>query len=173
MSPVSTCGESLRNIIDCSKPEGGSINNYVNEVSAPFSYQGVDDLVGEMARNDYIAMIDIKDAYRAINIHPSDRPCQAIIWDFGSGEEVSFENRLCMGLSFSPFIFNDISDFIVRCGMREGVASCINYLDDFAVLRGTTNECSINQGIIMVILHRMDFYLSYPKLLASYMIFGD
>ena len=73
-------GDCYRAIIDCSKPSGYSVNNFVYQVCTKSSYNGVDDLVGNMKDFDYIATIDIKDAYRAIWIHPSDRPRQGIIW---------------------------------------------------------------------------------------------
>ena len=41
--PKST-SEVLCTILDCSKALGKAVNNYVDEVSSTFSYQGVDDL---------------------------------------------------------------------------------------------------------------------------------
>ena len=87
-----------------------------------------------MKRFDFIAIIDIKDAYRAIFIHPSDRPRQGILWDFGDGPQFYLDNHLSMGLSSSPYIFSKISDFVIRCGIRAAVPTIVNYLDDFAVL---------------------------------------
>ena len=64
--------------LDCIKPAGRSVNNYVDEVSQQFSYLGLNDLITMFIKGDFIANIDIKDAYRAISIHPSD---QAMQWD--------------------------------------------------------------------------------------------
>ena len=94
-----------------------------------FSYLEVDDLVRDMLRFDFVATIDIKDTYRVINVHRLDRPRQTNLWDLGQGPELFFDNRLCMGLSSNPFIFNRISDFEVRVAWRQDVAQCVNYFD--------------------------------------------
>ena len=78
-------GAGYKIIVDCSKPEGESVNNHVSDIVEKFSYLRVGELAENMNRGDYIAITYIKDAYRAITIHPSDRPRQAICWDFGEG----------------------------------------------------------------------------------------
>lgn len=65
-----------------------------------------------------IIVVDIKDAYPVLSIQPDDRPMQGIKWDFDRGAELFLDNRLCMGLSSSPFIFTQISNFVARCGAR-------------------------------------------------------
>ena len=71
--------------------------------------------------------MDIKDAYRAVHIHPADRPKQGLLVTID--EEINYfvDNRQCMGLSLSPYIFSKISEFIVRYTNREGVTTVINY----------------------------------------------
>ena len=91
--PTST-GDGLRTIMDCSKPADHSVNNFVDEISKTFSYKGVDDLVYNMREYDFIATLDIKDTHRAMSIHPSDCPFQAIRWDMGGGADLYFDNRL-------------------------------------------------------------------------------
>ena len=39
-------------------------------------------LMDFMQRGDYLAMVDIRDAYLADSIHPRDQDCQGIFWDF-------------------------------------------------------------------------------------------
>ena len=65
-----------RCVIDCSRPKGSSINNHTEEVSIKFKYNSVDNLVDFLEIGDFMSTIDLKDAYRALAIHPSDRPKQ-------------------------------------------------------------------------------------------------
>ena len=73
--------EGYRCVVDCSKAYNLSVNNYVDEVSQTFSYKCADNLVEQIVASDYIAIVGIKDAYRAVSIHPSDRQRQGILWD--------------------------------------------------------------------------------------------
>ena len=76
--------------------------------------------------------IDIKDAYRMASIHPDDRNCQGLHWDFAEGVSTYLkDNRLCMGLSSSPYVFSKILDFVVCCANRESITRVLNYLHDF------------------------------------------
>ena len=70
-----------------------------------------------------------------------------------------------MGLSSSPFVFSKISDFVVRCLIREGFLECINYLDDFCIIERTQERCSEGQWTLVQILRRLGFYINYKKLL--------
>ena len=124
----------FRAIVDCSRPDGVLVNNYTDSCKATFSYNSVQDVTELLIEGDYLATIDISNAYRAVNIHPLCRDRQGLTWDFGNGVVNLRDNRLCMGLSSSPYVFAKISDFIVRCLVREGFGECVNYLDDFCVI---------------------------------------
>ena len=57
--------------------------------------------------------IDTKDTYRVVSIHPDDWSHQGLHWDFAEGVNTYLkDNRLCMGLSSSPYVFSKISDFL-------------------------------------------------------------
>ena len=154
-----------RAIVDCSRPRGSSVNDFTDAVSVKFSYNSVDDVVEFMEQGDYMSTIDIKDAYRAVSIHPRDRERQGLHWVF-QGRDCTYmrDNRLCMGLSSSPYVFSKISDFIVRCAMREGVRRVVNYLDDFCIISATLSEGCLFQERLIAILRRMGFYISFKKL---------
>ena len=69
-----------------------------------------------------------------------------------------------MGLSSSPYVFSKISDFVVRCLVREGFEECVNYLDDFCVVSQTRVSCTAAQRALLTILRRLGFYVSFKKL---------
>ena len=58
-----------------------------------------------MQHNDALATVDISNAYRAVNTHPDSKELQGLSWDFGKGTIFWRDNRLCMGLSSSPYVF--------------------------------------------------------------------
>lgn len=158
-----------RAVVDCSRPYGSSVNNATESVCNKFSYQSVDDVVAKLEIGDYLCSIDIKDAYRAVAIYPGDRTKQGLRWRFAGEDSDTYlrDNRLCMGLSSSPFIFNKLSDFVVRCAAREGADRVINYLDDFCVIGGSEEDATRSQAKVLAILRRLGFYVSYKKVVAA------
>ena len=156
-------GAGVRSIVDCSKPAGYSVNDHTDEVLVHFSYNSIDDVVENMSVNDYISTVDVADAYRAVSIHPTDRRKQGLRWNFGQGDKYLCDNRLCMGLSSSPYIFSKVSDFIVRCTVREGCNYVLNYLDDFAIVNSTCQEGRRDQMRLISVLSRLGFSISYKK----------
>ena len=159
--------DDYRAIVDCSSPEGDCVNEHTAGCRANFSYNSVESVTEIMQRGDYLATVDISNAYRAINTHPMSREKQGLAWDFGSGLVYLRDNRLCMGLSSSPYVFSKISDFVVRCMVREGYRLCINYLDDFCVVARTESDCLSAQWALVRILRRLGFYVSYKKLVSA------
>lgn len=158
-------GESdFRAIVDCSMPEGTCVNGFTDSCRAKFTYNSVESVTNGLQSGDYMATIDIKDAYRSISIHPRCREKQGLVWDFGDGITYLRDNRLCMGLSSSPYVFSKISDFVVRCLVREGYTECINYLDDYCVTARSRLACIKTQSVLVSILRRLGFYISYKKL---------
>ena len=53
-------GEGYQCVVNCSKPQELSVNNFVDQVCQTFSYKGIDDLVKEIITDDFIAVVDIK-----------------------------------------------------------------------------------------------------------------
>ena len=154
---------SIRVIIDCSAPKAGNINQYVNTISEKFSYKTVDDVADNITRGQYMCTVDIKDAYRALHIHPDSSKYQGLAWDFGEGKVYLRDNRLCMGISSAPYTFNRTSDFVVRCLARAGYSNCVNYLDDFCIWEDTREECAAAQRALIRILRHLGFYVSFKK----------
>ena len=156
----------FRAIVDCSNPDSFSVNSFTQDCKIPFHYRSLQDVTDLLQENDFLSTVDISNAYRAVHIHPTCRNRQGLSWDFGEGLIYLRDNRLCMGLSSSPFVFSKISDFIVRCLVREGFSECINYLDDFCLIGRTKEMCREMQWTLINILRRVGFYVSYKKVVA-------
>ena len=156
--------DDFRAIVDCSSPSGTCVNDHTWSCRTKFSYNSVDSITEFLQEGDHLATVDISNAYRAVNTHPDSRIRQGLAWDFGAGTCYMRDNRLCMGLSSSPFVFSKISDLVVRCLCREGFTQCINYLDDFCLVDREVATCEASQRELIAILRRLGFYISFKKL---------
>jgi len=66
-----------RLILDLSSPEGRSVNDGINPDLCSLSYVSIDDAaraVVKAGRGALLAKVDIKSAYRIVEVHPEDRP---------------------------------------------------------------------------------------------------
>ena len=156
--------DDFRAIVDCSSPSESCVNDHTGTCRTKFSYNSVDMVTDMLIRHDALATVDISNAYRAVSTHPDCRERQGLAWDFGEGLTYLRDNRLCMGLSSSPYVFSKISDFVLRCLVRAGYPECVNYLDDFCLLGRDALSCRDAQQMLVLILRRLGFYISFKKL---------
>ena len=89
---------------------------------------------------------------------------QGLKWKL-DGEEIYLrDNRLCMGMSSSPYVFSKMSNFIVRAAQRRGCDRVVNYLDDFCIINATKEGCTRDQLELVAVLRHMGFDISFKKL---------
>ena len=86
-------------------PTGFCVNKFTDQCQTNFSYNSVGSVTKLLQPGDYLPTLDISNAYRAVNIHPSCRERQGLSWDFGDGLTYLRDNWLYMGLSSSPYVF--------------------------------------------------------------------
>lgn len=70
---------------------------------------------------------------------------------------------LCFGLKCAPYIFIQLSNFVVRCMHRSGVVSVINYLDDYMIFGRSWEECQHFQQVLIHLLSFLVFWASWHK----------
>jgi len=73
-----------RLIVDLSSPEGHSINDAIQKNLCAVSYTSMDHAVviaRSLGRGCLLAKLDLKEAYRAVPIHPSDQRLLAVSWN--------------------------------------------------------------------------------------------
>lgn len=133
---------TYRPITDCSRPLEFSINSYMENAARVFKYQCVDYVCELMNPGDYSATIDISAAYRSVSVFPSYWTCQGIRWNINGVEKFLVDTRLCFGLRSAPYIFTQISNFVVRAMARRGIFKMANYLDDYIVFAPTCQLAS-------------------------------
>ena len=168
---------SIRPITDCSRPPGRSVNDSCASLYKTFKYKSVDNLIDMLVPGDFLSVVDIKAAYRAVPVHPSQRQYLGIAWS-EQGQCFYFEdNRLCFGLRSGPYYFNLLSCMIHDILRWDYGIEIVNYLDDFATRAPTHEACMYNQNCIIHLLRYLGFHIAWGKLSAPsttavYLILG-
>ena len=73
-----------RLIVHLSAPEGNSVNNGISSELSSVCYASIDDAVffiRHLGGGCLLAKLDLMEAYRAVQVHPSDQPLLAVKWD--------------------------------------------------------------------------------------------
>ena len=156
-------GQGVRLIHDCSRPAGASVNDY-----APLervSFQTFDDAVKLLTPGCYLAKVDLKNAFRSVKVHPSNRDALGLKWVFAGDKEATYLIDTCMpfGARRAPSIFHRISQSIKRMMRRRGFDCIVVYLDDFLVVAKTLEECSKIQAILIDLLRKLGFQINWKK----------
>lgn len=152
-----------RPITDCRQPLHESINNFMNYTHQPFGYKTVDDVTKMLYPGAFTATVDIAAAYRTIPINPKQRKFQGVRWRVDGRLRYMVDTHMCFGLKCAPFIFTQIGNFVVRCMQRRGYTSVINYIDDFICVGSTFQECQHVQKVLINLLIRLGFRISWDK----------
>ena len=159
MGAVPKSSGGYRPITDASKPDGLSINNFMEKTFSTFKYESVDK------ESEYMAVTDITSAYRSVMVRPCDRTRQGLQWEING--EVTFikDNFVSFGTRVAPYIFSRITDAVARYMCARGYF-CVNYLDDFLVKGPDYKTCRDAQLLLHKVLRSLGFYISYKKILS-------
>ena len=156
----------LRPITDCRRPEGVSINNYMNTTCQEFTFLKLDEVADYMTPNCWFAVLDLKAAYRSVHIAPQDRTHQGFMWNWDGQERYFLDNRLCFGLKCAPYIFSRLTEFIVRSMGRRGGQGVFGYLDDFLVVADSREECLSKLYMLIALLRNLGFGIAWDKIIS-------
>ena len=79
----------IRHITDCSRPmpKSISVNNFCEEILEDFQYKSADNVMFMLREGVYMAVVDIKSAYRAVPIYPGHRRYLGLKWEV-NGETI-------------------------------------------------------------------------------------
>lgn len=138
-----------RLILDLSYPPGRSVNDGVAKELSSLRYASVDDaarIVSQMGPGTQLAKIDIAHAYRNVPVHPDDRYLLGMQWE----NHIYIDTALPFGLRSAPKIFSAISDTLEWILLRQGMSSCLHYLDDFLTMGAAdSDECYRNLELML------------------------
>ena len=73
MGAVPTPDGGIKPITDCSMPRDISVYNFRDNITEDFQYKSVDNVLAKLQEEDYIAVVDIKSAYRAVPVFSDHR----------------------------------------------------------------------------------------------------
>lgn len=73
------------------------------------------------------------------------------------------DTRLCFGISCAPYIFQTISNFVVRCMKRRGFIKIFAYLNDYILLDASFEQCARAQLTLIGLLHSLGFVIAWKK----------
>ena len=125
--------DKWRLIVDLSSPRGYSINDAISGDLCSVSYTSVDDavrLICTLGRGCLLAKLDLREAYRAVPVHPSDQRLLGVAWD----DTIYIDKALPFGLRSAPKIFSALTDAMMWILHEKGINLALHYLDDFLVM---------------------------------------
>ena len=154
----------IRPITDCRRPLSRSINNYMEHVCETFSYVSLDQVCEVVEPGSYFSVLDIRSAYRSVNVYPPHTRFQGFMWDLdGYGLRPYVDNCLCFGLKSAPYIYTQITEFVMRTMSRLGYQNVFGYLDDFIVVAPTELECKRVMSRLIDLLQELGFVIAWKK----------
>ena len=106
----------------------------------PFKMEAASSVLLSVRKGDFLASIDLKDAYFQIPVHTSSRKWPRFVSD---GTVHQFR-VLCFGLSTSPQVFTRVFAAVLAWAHARGVR-LLRYLDDWLVLAST--EARVRQHV--------------------------
>ena len=156
-------GKKVRLIHDCSRPEGGALNDFA--MTESFSYQTLRDAAALIKPGDFLAKVDLSNAYRSVRIHPDEHHLTGLQWVFSGEKDPTFIKDVCLpfGSRLSPKIFNCLTQAVRRIMEKEKQGQLVAYLDDFLIIGKTYEECREVMEHLMQLLRTLGFSINYSK----------
>ena len=131
----------FRLIQHLSYPCGSSVNDFIPERTSSVRCASISDaitVIKQLGAGCFMAMTDIKSAFRIIPIHPSDFPLLGMKWD----NQFYYDVCLPMGLSSSCAIFEAFSSSLEWISVhRFGTSGVLHILDHFLFIAKTETKC--------------------------------
>ena len=107
-------------IVALSSPKGFSVNDAIPQDLCSVAYSSVDDAVQPactLGQGCLLAKLDLKEAYRAVPLHPSDQPRLGMAWQ----GTTNTDRVLPFGLWPAPKIFSALTDAIMWILWNRGI----------------------------------------------------
>jgi hypothetical protein len=154
----------IRPIHDCSLPDDGGLNTFA-PVFEHCTYESVDTVVALLKQGYYMAKIDLSQAYRSVGISIPSQRATGLQWTFDNGKKVfMLDRKLPHGARASSTIFHRLTQAVKRMMARRGHTNIVVYLDDFAVVGSSYDECYNVWRTLMSLLRELGFKINYNKL---------
>ncbi|CAG2211241.1 unnamed protein product [Mytilus edulis] len=121
MGVIPKPGGGIRLIHDCSRPEGSAVNDFAGDPSKQI-FQTLDDATKLVTASCYMAKVDLKSAYRSVQISKTSQQVTGFRWTFPDGREFTlFDRKLPFGSKLAPGIFHRLSQAVRRIMSRFAI----------------------------------------------------
>ena len=151
----------VRLIHDCSRPQGSAVNDYVSAFDKQ-RFQSVDDACKLVKEGFYMAKVDLKWAYRSVNISKHSQLFTGLKWQFQGKTKYFYDGKLPFGSKLAPGIFHRLSQAVRRMMSRKGF-NIVAYLDDFFICEATKDLCSKGLRSLVQLLRKLGFLINWNK----------
>ena len=133
-----------------------NLNSYV--VTPHFKMETVQNLKDVLHQGDFMAKLDLKDAYQTVPVNETDRKYLRFLW---KGKVFEF-TTLPFGLAPAPLIFTKllrpVASFLRSMGIR-----ILMYLDDFLIMAPSPEEVTRDLRMARHILTHLGFIINEKK----------
>lgn len=155
----------IRLIHDGSMPPGIAMNDYATADKC--KYQSLSEALSLVQPGHFMAKVDLKSAYRSVQIHPSNYAATGLHWTFegDSTPTYMFDTRLPFGSRKAPSVFNRLTQSVRRMMENRGYQIVV-YLDDFFIVSKTKEECRLGLNSLLILLRQLGFQISYNKVVC-------
>ena len=151
----------ISSIFTISKKSGGfrpvvnlkALNKFV--VYNHFKMEGLPTLKSIVRANDWLAKLDLSDAYLTVPLHPSHRRFVQFTW---KGKIFLF-TCLTFGLSSTPRIFTKLLKPIVSFLRKRGIRLVI-YLDDILIMNSCPEGLARDVALVRSTLEEVGFLIN-------------
>lgn len=166
LGAIQKSDNKIRLIHDASRPEGESLNDFCQK--EPFQYSSVQDGVDMISPGYYLAKLDLKAAFRSVRTHSSNFQYCGLKWTFSGDREPTYliDTRLPFGARRSPYLFNELSQAVVRIMCSRGYPNIVCYLDDYLICEATHHACAETLNELLKVLRVLGFAINYNKIVG-------
>ena len=152
----------VRLIHDLSRPADQSVNSYASKDYC--KYESISDAIALIQPGWFMAVVDLKSAYRSVHISPDEQCITGLQWQFSGQKQplTMCDTRLPFGARKSPAIFNRITQAVAR-SLRQAGHHVVVYLDDFFVCGPDFVSCKATYDALILKLRNLGFQISWNK----------
>jgi len=137
-----------------------SLNQYVRKTH--FKMEDIRNLKDILQENDFMAKLDLREAYFSIPMAEESRKFLQFKW-----KRKCFQfTCLPFGLSSAPYIFTKLLKPVLTCLREQGIR-CLMYIDDMLILGKTQEELTHNFQICKSLLISLGFMVNEEKSVAG------
>ena len=123
-----------------------------------FKMETVASVITTIRAGDFMASIDLQDAYFQIPVHPASRKFLRFMFE---GEVLQFR-CLCFGLATAPQVFTRVFQLVSEWAHRRGIR-LLRYLDDWLIIAASLSECQTHLQLVLNFVLSLGVKINHKK----------